>query len=131
MENFNQSSFNSSSEMAVLGPIVDKQARDMSFVGIIFIIMGGMTCLTITGAIFGIPYIIMGLRLRESSQALLSYLASGNVLELNNAFEKSSSFFSIMKIFIIIGLALFALSILVIIMILITGGFAALQNSSY
>lgn len=131
MDNFNQTSINSSAELAILGPIVDKQARDMSFVGITFIIMGALTCLSIIGAIFGIPYIIMGLRLRESSQALLSYLATGNVVELKNGFEKSSSFFNIMKILMIIGLAIFALYIFVILMLLITGVFSGLPLSNY
>ena len=58
--------------------IVHKMAGDMNFVGIFYIIIGAIECLTIIGAIVGIPLIISGLRLRESADSFKGYLISGD-----------------------------------------------------
>jgi hypothetical protein len=44
-----------------------RMVRDMNFVGIFAIIYGILACLTIIGMIFGIPYIFIGMRLREAA----------------------------------------------------------------
>ena len=90
---------------------VNKMAGDMNFVGIFYIIIGAIECLTIIGAVVGIPLIISGLRLRESSDSFRMYLNAGDSGMLERALERESRFFYIQKIFIIISIALFVLYI--------------------
>lgn len=47
--------------------IVTKMIRDMKIVGWYFVISGAIYCLSIFGAILGIPYIIAGLRLKDAA----------------------------------------------------------------
>ena len=94
---------------------VNKMTGDMQFVGIFYIIIGALQCLSIFGAIIGIPVIICGLRLRESADSFKGYLATGDSLMLENAMERQGRFFSIQKVLIIIYIALFALSIIALI----------------
>lgn len=91
-----------------------KLVPDMKFVGIFYIIIGALYCLTIIGAIIGVPLIIMGVRLRESSEGFSMYASSDQENFLMIAYEKLSNFFKIMKILIIIGLVLMALYIIFI-----------------
>jgi len=91
---------------------VSKMSGDMRFVGIFYIIMGALNCLSIIGAIIGIPYIICGLRLRESADAYNSYLGSNDVNLLESAFEKQGSFFFIQKVLMIIGIVIAVLAII-------------------
>jgi len=92
-----------------------EMSKHMSFVGMFCIIYGAIACLSIIGAIFGIPYIIAGLRIRESADSYLAFSKSSDARQLLTAFEKQSSFFFIMKVLIIIGLVIFALYLIVII----------------
>lgn len=88
---------------------IREMSRHMKFVGLFAIIYGALMCLTIIGAILGIPYIISGLRLRESADSYLAYVEFNDTRQLMTAFEKQSSFFFIMKVFIIIGLVFLVL----------------------
>lgn len=90
---------------------VSNMAGDMNFVGIFYIIIGAIECLTIIGAVVGIPLIICGLRLRESSDSFKGYLASGDSFMLERALERESRFFFIQKVLMIITIAIFALYI--------------------
>jgi len=102
-------------QAATISPVfhitVNKMAGDMSFVGIFYIIIGAIECLTIIGAVIGIPLIISGLRLRESSDSFKMYLNSGDSMMLERALERESRFFFIQKVFLIISIALFVLYI--------------------
>lgn len=98
---------------------ITKLSTDMNFVGLFFIIVGVLYSLTIIGAILGIPLIISGLRLRESSASFTSYLLSSDNNMLERALERQSRFFFIQKIFIIITLVLVVLYIIVIIVLVI------------
>lgn len=106
-------------ENAALSPAlhitVNKMSGDMNFVGIFYIIIGAIECLTIIGAIVGIPLIICGLRLRESADSFRMYLSSGDSFMLERALERESRFFFIQKIFLIISIVLFVLYIVFII----------------
>lgn len=104
---------------------VSKMAGDMSFVGIFYIIIGAVESLTIIGAVIGIPLIICGLRLRESSDSFRGYLLSGDSFMLERALERESRFFFIQKVLLIITIALFVLYIvfLVIFGLSIMGNF--------
>ena len=94
---------------------INKMTGDMRFVGIFYIIMGAIYCLSIIGAVIGIPFIICGLRLRESADAYNGYLGSSDVNMLERAFEIQGSFFFIQKVLMIIGLILLILYIIFII----------------
>ncbi len=50
----------------VLAPLVEK-AGWMKFIGILCIIGGALYCITIIGAIWGIPFILAGLNLTQAS----------------------------------------------------------------
>lgn len=99
---------------------ITKLVSDMKFVGLFFIIVGAFYSLTIIGAILGIPLIISGLRLRESSDSFSSYLLSGDNNMLERALERQSRFFFIQKIFIIITLVVMVLYVITIIALLVT-----------
>lgn len=106
-------------EAATISPVfhitVNKMAGDMKFVGIFYIIIGAIECLTIIGAVIGIPLIISGLRLRESADSFKGYLISGDSFMLERALERESRFFFIQKVFLIISIALFVLYIIFLI----------------
>ena len=95
--------------------MVNKMAGDMNFVGIFYIIIGAIECLTIIGAVIGIPLIISGLRLRESADSFKGYLVSGDSFMLERALERESRFFFIQKVFLIISIVLFVLYIVLFI----------------
>lgn len=94
---------------------VNKMTGDMQFVGIFYIIIGAIECLTIIGAIIGIPIIICGLRLRESADAFKIYLNTRDSLILERALEREGRFFFIQKVFLIISVVLFVFYIIFII----------------
>ncbi len=92
-----------------------EMSKHMGFVGMFCIIYGAIACLSIVGAIIGIPYIIAGLRIRESADSYLAFSRSSDARQLLTAFEKQSSFFFIMKVLIIIALVIFALYLVVLV----------------
>ena len=94
---------------------VNKMTGDMRFVGVFYIIVGALYCITIIGAVMGIPFIICGLRLRESADAYNGYLSSSDSNMLERAFERQGRFFFIQKVLMIIGLVLMVLYIIFII----------------
>jgi hypothetical protein len=92
-----------------------KMGSDMKFVGLFHIIYGALNCLTIIGAVIGVPFIIAGLRLRESADSFSTYLKTNNVKILESALERTSKFIYMHKILIIIYLAMIGLGILFLI----------------
>ena len=106
--------------LPMLRTTITKLSSDMRFVGIFFIIVGVLYSITIIGAILGIPLIISGLRLRESSDSFSSYMLSSDNNMLERALERQSRFFFIQKIFIIITLVFMVLYIIAIIVLIIT-----------
>lgn len=93
---------------------VNKMTGDMRFVGVFYIIMGVIYCLSIIGAVIGIPLIICGLRLRESADAFNGFLGSNDGSMLERAFERQGSFFFIQKVLMIIALVFMVLYIILI-----------------
>jgi hypothetical protein len=86
--------------------------KDMHFVGIFAIIYGIIGCLTIVGMIFGIPYIFVGIRLREAADEFSKYVENKNEESLITAFNRQGRSFFIIKVLIIVGLVLLALYII-------------------
>jgi len=91
---------------------IRKMASDMRFVGLFTIIYGALSCLSIIGAVVGIPLIIAGLRLRDSADTFIGYQNSKEEGTLLKGFELQSKYFFIQKVIIIVSLILVALSIL-------------------
>jgi len=92
--------------------VVRKMTNDMKFVGLFTIIYGALSCISIIGAIIGVPLIIAGLRLRESADAFVAYLSAKEENTLIKGFDLQGKFFFIHKVIIIITLILFALYII-------------------
>jgi hypothetical protein len=99
----------------VLQMTVNKMSGDMRFVGIFYIIIGALYCITIIGALVGIPLIICGLRVREAADSFTAYTGSSDPNMLERAFERQGSFFFIQKVLMIISLILLVLYVIFII----------------
>ncbi len=95
----------------------------MKFVGLLMMIGGVLYCITIIGAILGIPYYIMGKRFRESADAFTGYSSSNSATDLETAIGKQTGAFYIMYILAIIGLVLLAVYIVVLLIMLSSGAF--------
>lgn len=113
--------------------VANEMARNMKFVGIFSIISGIVNCLTCIGAIFGIPIIFAGIRIREAADTFVQMANSRNYdnYRLQQAFEKTSRFFFIHKIIIIISLIFVLLYIVGIIFFFLLGGLASLSKKGY
>ncbi len=114
--------------MGAFGIIFSKMTSDMKFVGLFTIIYGALSCLSIIGAVIGIPLIIAGLRIRESADEYSFFQTTNDNKALRRAFEKQQKYFNILKILIIVGLVLF---VLYIVFIMIFGIFAFSSMDSY
>ena len=108
----------------------ERMVTDMRFVGMFTIIYGALTCITIIGALLGIPIIIVGMRMREAADQFAIFKATNDATAMRNGFELQGRFFRIIKILIIIGLVLTVLYIILLI-IIITSGIGALLQSGY
>ena len=62
-----------------------KLGRDLRFVGTFHVVYGALQCLSIIGAIIGIPYILFGLRSRDSGQAFTRYAELADEMTLADA----------------------------------------------
>ena len=94
----------------------------MSFIGLLAMIGGVIYCITIIGAIIGVPYYIMGKRLREAAEAFNGYNSSDSASDLETAIEKQTRAFFIMYVLAIISLVLMAVYLVAIIGLLASGG---------
>ena len=98
-------------------------SKYMRLIGLLQMIGGVLYCLTIVGAIIGVPVYIMGKRLRESADAFTSYHTSNSGRDLETAIERQTRAFFIQYVLAIIGLVIMAIYIVVMIGILVSGGF--------
>ncbi|MDZ7714961.1 MAG: DUF5362 family protein [Balneolaceae bacterium] len=95
--------------------VVDKMAADMKFYAIFYIIYGGLSCLTIIGAIIGVPMIIYNLKLKDAAEQYRDFAKSKDFFMLNKAFENQRKFFFFNKILIIISIVFIVLYIIFLI----------------
>jgi hypothetical protein len=95
----------------------------MRLIGLLQMIGGVIYCLTIIGAIIGVPLYIMGKRLRESADAFINYNSSNSGKDLETAIERQTRSFFIQYVLAIIGLVFMAIYIVVIIGMLASGAF--------
>ena len=95
-----------------------KMTGYMRFIGILYIIGGSLYCITIIGALVGIPAIFIGLRMRQASENFDKYSLSGVFQDLSTAIERQTRFFFIQFVLAIIGIIIFFIYIVVIIAVL-------------
>ena len=100
-----------------------EMAKYMKFIGTFTLVVGIVYCVTIIGAIFGIPMYFMGRRLRESADSFLKYRRSNSGQDLYDAIEKQSRAFFIQYVFAIIGLVFMGLYLIILIILLVSGVF--------
>lgn len=98
----------------LLSTTVDNMARDMKFFAIFYVVMGGLSCLSIIGAVYGIPLIIYSLKLKDAADEFRRFSDSKDFYMLQKAIENQRKFFFFQKIIIIITIAFFVLYLLVI-----------------
>ena len=80
--------------------------------GVIMVIFGGLYCLTIIGAILGVPFILIGLKMFKSGEA---YKKSMFTLEGGDIKEGLILFSDAMKIYIIMIVVILVIEILFLI----------------
>lgn len=102
---------------------IPKMAMYMKFIGLLQIIGGALYCITIIGALIGVPVIFMGIRLREAADGFRKYLASDSKQDLEVAVEKQKRSFYIQFVLSIIGLVVMVIYIIVLIALLASGKF--------
>lgn len=107
MDNLNQTSY-STPDRATL----ESLSKWAGFLGIMTIIGGALSCLSIVGIIPGVIAIIMGVKLRNAKDSIDKYLM-GNAVELNGIFLGLGSYFKIQGILIIVSIALSILAIII------------------
>ncbi|MFA7227860.1 MAG: DUF5362 domain-containing protein [Melioribacteraceae bacterium] len=93
----------------------DKMIKDMRFVGMFAIIYGAFTCLSIIGAVIGVPVIFIGLRIREAADHFSIFKLSNDAAALRMGFELQGKYFRILKILIIIQIVLIVVAIIFVI----------------
>ncbi|MBN2172271.1 MAG: DUF5362 domain-containing protein [Candidatus Krumholzibacteriota bacterium] len=102
--------------------------KDMRFVGIWWIVYGALQCLSIIGAIIGIPMIFAGVRIREAADGFEAYHARQDVGQLGYGFERQGRGFFTWKVIVIIQLALIVVSLLFWGLLMMLGLGAGLMN---
>lgn len=85
--------------------ILRRLASDMTFIAWYYIITGVLICLSIVGAIVGIPQLISGMRLKDSADELARYAYEPNPQLLEQALTLQQKFFFIQKILVIVVIA--------------------------
>ena len=102
-------------------PLYERKGM-ISLIGILCILGGALYCLTIIGAVIGVPVIIMGLALTTASKNLDAGVAGGNPTSLFEASSQLAKFFFIAGILAIIGLIFNLLYFGFIIVAIFAGG---------
>jgi Family of unknown function (DUF5362) len=108
-----------------MGPTFPSTLSNMKFMGVAGLVYGIMTCLSVLGAILGIPLIIASNRILESVKILEEYRVSGLQEDMALGIHELGRSFRLMKIVVLISLALIVLNFL---FIFLFGGLALLSG---
>lgn len=100
-------------------------AHWLTFLGWVFLIMGVLYCLTIIGIIIGWLPIWMGILLKDSGAKLKEGFATGSNMALYESSRRLATYFTIMAILTIIGLAINLLYVGIVLLLIISGGLGA------
>jgi len=123
MEEFSTQSNSIQMQNPALYEMMSKMIADMRFNAYFTMIYGVLACITLIGAILGVPMFISGLRLRDSADEYKQYLYTGDIAAIFKGFENQKTYFFIQKVFIIVGLVFFVLYIAAIIVLIASGEF--------
>jgi hypothetical protein len=100
--------------------VITKMIRDMKIVGWYYVVAGALYCLTIFGAIFGVPYIIAGLRLKDSAADFKGWL-SQEPGALFRALQRQQQHFFIMMVLLMVSVALMVIFMIIFIALMASG----------
>lgn len=89
-----------------MGPTFGKTLADMRFMGWVGLIYGIMSCLSLVGAVVGVPLIIASHRFIEGVNRLENYRRENSVAELKAGFAEMGRGFRYLKVLIIIYIVL-------------------------
>jgi len=98
---------------------------DMKFVGVSAMIFGIMNCLSLAGAVMGIPIIIAANRFLESVKILQEYRLSGRREDLATGFHEMGRSFRLLKIVVLITIGMYVLGFVAMFLF---GGLAVLAG---
>ncbi|MCS6988701.1 MAG: DUF5362 domain-containing protein [Chloroherpetonaceae bacterium] len=101
--------------------LLRRLSGDMTFIAWYYIVTGALACLTIVGALVGIPQLISGLRLKDSADELMRYAYEPNSQRLEQALNLQQKFFFIQKVLAIVTIAFLALYFLLLLAIFGSG----------
>ena len=101
----------------------------LKFLAWYFIITGGLACVTILGAIYGWLPLWIGICLKNACRDLENGYQSRNAALLHNASRNLATVAKIIAVMSMIGVAFFALYILIIIFVVIAGVIGGIANS--
>lgn len=83
----------------------------MKFVGIVFIIQGALTAITLVGIIIAWLPIWIGVLVMQSASAIERAQLSGDAVALKEALAKLRTYFVIQGVLILVGIALWVLGL--------------------
>ncbi len=96
---------------------------DMKFVGVTAMIYGVLNCLSLAGAVMGVPIIIAANRFLEAVKILEEYRRTARQEDLATAFHELGRSFRLLKIVVLITIGM---SILTFVIVFLFGGLALL-----
>ncbi len=125
MNDMNQQGYSASGPIPEMGLSFGKTLSDMRFIGLVGMVYGVMTCLSLVGAVVGVPIIIAANRFLESIKILQEYRVHGRQGDLSTAFHEMGRSFRLMKIIVLISIGL---TVLYFMLIFMFGGLALLSE---
>ena len=108
-----------------MGPTFGKTLGNMKFMGIVGMVYGVMTCLSLVGAVLGVPIIIASNRFLEAIKILEEYRHSNRPEDMASAFHELGRSFRLMKIVVMITIGM---TVLYFIFMFVFGGLALLAG---
>lgn len=108
-----------------LGVTFGKTLGDMKFMGMAGMIYGILTCLSVVGAILGVPIIIASNRFLEAVKILEQYRQSNRPEDMASAFQELGRSYRLMKIVVMITIGMTALYF---VFVFLFGGFTILSS---
>jgi len=108
-----------------MGLTFGKTLANMKFMGVAGMVYGILTCLSLVGALLGVPVIIASNRFLEAVKILQQYRHSNRQEDLAAAFHELGRSFRLMKVVVIISLAM---SVLYVGGVFLFGGLTLLSS---
>jgi len=92
-----------------MGLTFGKTLGNMKFMGVAGMVYGVLTCLSLVGAILGVPIIIASNRFLEAVKIMEQYRTSGRSEDMAAAFHELGRSFRLMKVVVLISLGMMVL----------------------